>query len=276
MAILFNQHQPNIQPIDEFTIDAVWSHVFSLNEKSSVAHAIQDVKFCADALVPLLATVKAGLHYNWYLKQQLIELNSNSWSQNYPLMVCYILLIKTIFQVLQLITFLYQNSEQFFLICHTETFILLLFGTLLPPTNDNSQQQNQQSINDKSSNEPESPSLFTLPTDRASRHILELLTNLLLNDLCLNHESRLEWLFDALFDYLEGGGNSNCTYQSILFTELVNSCLERFMSSNMFFSNSVSMASLMIPQAAQDQQVINHSSELTAINVIHFLSKVLI
>lgn len=168
-----------------------------------------------------------------------------------------------------MITFLYQNSEQFFLICHTETFILLLFGTLLPPTNNS--QQTHQPMDDQSPNESESPNSVNLVIDRVSRQILELLTNLLLNDLCLSHESRVDWLFDALFDYLDGSGG---TYQSILFTELVNSCLERFMSSNMFFSNSISMASLMIPQVAQDQQLINHSSESTAINVIHFLSKV--
>lgn len=86
LAILFNQHQPNIQPIDEFTIDAIWSHVFSLNEKSSVAHAIQDVKFCADSLIPLLSMVKAGLHYSW---NQLAEVDSKHWSQNYPLMVTF-------------------------------------------------------------------------------------------------------------------------------------------------------------------------------------------
>lgn len=147
----------------------------------------------------------------------------------------------------------------------------------MPPNTLNTQQNHKLSSTDELlPNDPESPSCVNLPTDRASRHILELLTHLFLNDLSLNHENRSEWLFDALFEYLENSGSSNCTYQSILFTELVNSCLERFMSSNMFFTNSVSMVSLIIPQAAHEQQLINHSSESTAINVIHFLSKVLI
>lgn len=60
-----------------------------------------------------------------------------------------------------------------------------------------------------------------------------------------------------------------CSYQSVLYTELVNACLDRFMSSNMFFSN----VSLMTPQSAQHQ--ICQTSESTALNVIHFLSKVI-
>lgn len=35
--------------------------------------------------------------------------------------------------VTQLINFLYQNSERFFAICHTEIFVISLFTTLIPP-----------------------------------------------------------------------------------------------------------------------------------------------
>lgn len=60
-----------------------------------------------------------------------------------------------------------------------------------------------------------------------------------------------------------------CSYQSVLYTQLVNACLDRFMSSNMFFAN----VALMAPQSAQGQ--ICQTSESTALNVIHFLSKVI-
>ena len=100
--------------------------------------------------------------------------------------------------------------------------------------------------------------------------ILDLLTNILLNDLSICHDSRSEWLFDALVEYLEGGG-SMCAQQSVLFTELVNGCLEHFMASQMFFANSA----LTIPQSAQAQAfLVGHASESAALNVVHFLSKV--
>lgn len=56
-----------------------------------------------------------------------------------------------------------------------------------------------------------------------------------------------------------------CSYQSVLYTELVNACLDRFMSSNMFFTNVSLISSEQICQ----------TSESTALNVIHFLSKVI-
>lgn len=31
-AILFGQYNANIQPLDEFNVDIIWSHVFSLKE----------------------------------------------------------------------------------------------------------------------------------------------------------------------------------------------------------------------------------------------------
>lgn len=37
---------------------------------------------------------------------------------------------------------------------------------------------------------------------RAARLLKEMLTNVLLNDLCLSHEQRVEWPFDALVEVL--------------------------------------------------------------------------
>lgn len=55
----------------------------------------------------------------------------------------------------------------------------------------------------------------------------------------------------------------------MIYTDLVNACLDHFMSSDMFFSNSP----LLIPKSAAG--LLNHSSENTALNVVHFLSKVI-
>lgn len=49
---------------------------------------------------------------------------------------------------MQLITFLYQNSEIFFIISHTETFVLSLFSSLILTLNPpNSPQANSFSNN---------------------------------------------------------------------------------------------------------------------------------
>ena len=82
-------------------------------ERNSVAHALQQTVFCPEALLPLLAMIRAGLHHPSEPKP--------SWSRDYPVML------------VQLLSFLYQNAADFFLICHTETFAVALFTTLVPP-----------------------------------------------------------------------------------------------------------------------------------------------
>uniref|UniRef100_A0AC35F2R0 Uncharacterized protein n=1 Tax=Panagrolaimus sp. PS1159 TaxID=55785 RepID=A0AC35F2R0_9BILA len=102
----------------EFNVDLIWSNVFSLNATSSVSDAIAKCTFCPEALIPLFSMIRAGLHY-----PQSDNISQDHWSQSYPIMV------------LQLTTFLYQNSETFFGISHTSTFVITLFTTLLPRPN---------------------------------------------------------------------------------------------------------------------------------------------
>uniref|UniRef100_A0A915E805 WD repeat and FYVE domain-containing protein 3 n=1 Tax=Ditylenchus dipsaci TaxID=166011 RepID=A0A915E805_9BILA len=248
-------HCSGFAALEHLIFDLV--HVFALNEKSSVALAIQNVTFCPDVLIPILAMVRAGLHYH------KSEEDPKHWSQNYPLMV------------LQLIAFLYQNSEAFFLICHTEAFVVSLFTTLIPPIVHQPAAPLMQITTFAEQNKQNSLDLS--PTSAGSsgrcvRNILEQLTNILLNDLCLSHDFNNERLFDALVEYLDGGG-SMCSQQSVLFTELINACLDRFMSSNMFFANSTCMQGM--PFQAAESQLLSPSSETTAINVVYFLSRVI-
>ncbi|KAI6229287.1 Beige/BEACH domain-containing protein [Aphelenchoides besseyi] len=241
LALLFNQHNANIQPIEEFNVDLIWSHVFSLNVTSSVYDAIAKVDYCPEALIPLFAMLRVGLHFNDENNKLLPD---NHWSQNYSLII------------VQLVSFLYQNLENFISVCHTDTFVIVLFTVLVPPRSATTQPA-------------QTPSTLLGSNNRCARSILDMLANILLNDLCLQHdETHTEWLFDALVEFLDGGGAMH-SFQSSIFTDLVNTCLERFMSSDMFFTNS----SLMVPKSAEGQ--LNHSSECTAINVVHFLSRVI-
>uniref|UniRef100_A0A183C2A5 Uncharacterized protein n=1 Tax=Globodera pallida TaxID=36090 RepID=A0A183C2A5_GLOPA len=106
---------------------------------------------------------------------------------------------------------------------------------------------------------------------RQQKNSLELLTNILLNDLCLANEARTEPLFDALIEYMDCNGPTH-NRQNQLFTELVNGCLDHFMSSKMFFLNSASVP-LVVPPSAKTQ--LNQSAEYTSANVVRFLSRVI-
>lgn len=51
--------------------------------------------------------------------------------------------------IMQLITFLYQNSEVFFVVSHTETFVVSLFSTLILTQNQPNSPQTHSSSNIK-------------------------------------------------------------------------------------------------------------------------------
>jgi hypothetical protein len=171
----------------------IWSHVFSLNASSSVYDAIAKVDYCPEALIPLFAMLRVGLHYTDEDGQPIT--NESHWSQNYPLMIA------------QLISFLYQNLENFISVCHTDTFVIALFTVLVPPRSNGTSQT------------PAGLSEFRAPgqqvliniqqisagaSNRCARSILDLLSSILLNDLYLQHdETHTEWLFDSLVEVRE-------------------------------------------------------------------------
>lgn len=97
----------------------IWSHVFALNANSSVYDAIAKVDYCPEALIPLFAMLRIGLHYTDSNGQIIAD--EAHWKNNYPLMI------------VQLISFLYQNLENFIAVCHADTFVISLFTVLIPP-----------------------------------------------------------------------------------------------------------------------------------------------
>ena len=68
--------------------------------------------------------------------------------------------------------------------------------------------------------------------------------------------------------YLDGGGAMH-SLQSVVFTDVVNGCLEKFMSSDMFFADSP----LLVPKASE--RLFSRTSDFTAVNVVHFLARVI-
>uniref|UniRef100_A0A183C1L8 Uncharacterized protein n=1 Tax=Globodera pallida TaxID=36090 RepID=A0A183C1L8_GLOPA len=254
LSVLFQQHNPNIQPLGNFTIELVWSNVFGLDEQGSVADAIERAQFCPEIIVSLLATIRAAIHRQFEMEESN-EQNANDWSTNYPL------------RLLQFFNFLYQNSSQFFAICHTESFVVVLFSSLLPTQNAPQTPNSART----SAEECAATTAEECGGNRCVKQSLELLTNILLNDLCLANEARTEPLFDALIEYMDCNGPTH-NRQNQLFTELVNGCLDHFMSSKMFFLNSASVP-LVVPPSAKTQ--LNQSAEYTSANVVRFLSRVI-
>lgn len=96
-------------------MELVWTHVFGLNSTSSVFEAINSANFCFDAIIPLFAMIRTSIYHQSSIHQPWTVTNPST--------------------VVQMITFMYQNSPAFFNIAHTDEFILALFSTLIEDTN---------------------------------------------------------------------------------------------------------------------------------------------
>ncbi|KAK5981209.1 hypothetical protein GCK32_014053, partial [Trichostrongylus colubriformis] len=115
LAILVGQPVKDLRFCENFNVDQIWTHVFGLALNSSVYEAIRSAEFCYDALIPLLAMVRSCI----YSGNETLQ----GWHIDYPS------------AVVQMITFLYQNSPNFFAIAHSEEFVLAMFSSLIQDTN---------------------------------------------------------------------------------------------------------------------------------------------
>ncbi|PIO75659.1 hypothetical protein TELCIR_02284 [Teladorsagia circumcincta] len=62
LAILVGQPVKDLRFCENFNVDQIWTHVFGLALNSSVYEAIKSAEFCYDALIPLLAMVRACIY----------------------------------------------------------------------------------------------------------------------------------------------------------------------------------------------------------------------
>lgn len=113
LSILVGQPVTNLRFCDQFNMELVWTHVFGLSSNSSVFEAINSANFCFDAIIPLFAMIRTSIYHS----------SSAPWTQTNPS------------TVIQMITFMYQNSPAFFNIAHSDEFVLALFSTLIEDTN---------------------------------------------------------------------------------------------------------------------------------------------
>ncbi|KAK6038059.1 hypothetical protein COOONC_24437, partial [Cooperia oncophora] len=62
LAILVGQPVKELRFCESFNVDQIWTHVFGLALNSSVYEAIRSAEFCYDALIPLLAMIRASIY----------------------------------------------------------------------------------------------------------------------------------------------------------------------------------------------------------------------
>ncbi|VDM63087.1 unnamed protein product [Angiostrongylus costaricensis] len=62
LAVLVGQPVKDLRFCENFNVEQIWTHVFGLSFNSSVYEAIRSAEFCYDALVPLLAMVRACIY----------------------------------------------------------------------------------------------------------------------------------------------------------------------------------------------------------------------
>ncbi|CAD6191346.1 unnamed protein product [Caenorhabditis auriculariae] len=215
LSILVNQPVKEFRFCEQFNIELVWTHVFGLSSNSSVYEAISSKDFCFEALIPLFSMVRAAI----YCGSEALE----GWHVSYPA------------TVIQMVTFLYQNSSQFFMIAHSEEFILALFSTLIPNTNAMGV-RSESSDRDSGTPDPEKMAQFLAQPN--VRIVLDFLKKVLCDNLQVN-QSKTESAIDVLIDNVAENGLTRKT-QVYCLTHLVYMVLEHVVSTDLLSSSALS------------------------------------
>ncbi|MFH4977645.1 hypothetical protein AB6A40_004354 [Gnathostoma spinigerum] len=222
LSVLFGQPVPNIKLGTDFSLDLVWSNIFGLSLSSSVTEAISTATICPDALIPLLSMVRATLHDGKETDPD------DNWRQRYP---C---------TVIQILSFLYQNSSELFSICHTEEFIVLLFTVLIPfeitSVNTNIEKSTQSTDS-------------TLVIERVLRNpcgrsILDLIKRILCDDVYLSHDARTDNTLDTLIENIPDNGVSR-RFQSIVLSEIIVVCMDNMIATDILLEGSLTSMLLL-------------------------------
>ncbi|EPB75242.1 hypothetical protein ANCCEY_05641 [Ancylostoma ceylanicum] len=183
LAVLVGQPVKDLRFCESFNVDQIWTHVFGLSLNSSVYEAIRSAEFCYDALIPLLAMLRACI----YSGNEALQ----GWHVDYPS------------AVVQMITFLYQNSPNFFAIAHSEEFVLAMFSSLIQDTN--AMGMRSEAADRSTVGTPESEKVqgvLSLPSVKA---VLDFMKKLFCDDFQVAAGGRADSLVDVItevFDHL--------------------------------------------------------------------------
>ncbi|CAI5448055.1 unnamed protein product [Caenorhabditis angaria] len=220
LSILVGQPISNLRYCEQFNMELVWTHVFGLSSKSSVFEAINGANFCFDALIPLFSMCRAAIHNS----EEKIGENANT--------------------VIQMITFIYQNSAAFFQIAHTDEFILALFSSLIQDTNSMGVQRQMRKASHDFSPDPEYfQSFLSQPNVKM---IMDLLKKIISDNLQTN-SSKTDTLIDILMENIAESGITRKTQIACL-THLLHSTLEHVVATDLLTSSA-------LPPSQQPQQI---------------------
>ncbi|KAK6011209.1 hypothetical protein OSTOST_23717, partial [Ostertagia ostertagi] len=216
LAILVGQPVKDLRFCENFNVDQIWTHVFGLALNSSVYEAIKSAEFCYDALIPLLAMVRACI----YSGNEALQ----GWHADYPS------------AVVQMITFLYQNSPNFFAIAHSEEFVLAMFSSLIQDTNAMGVKSEAADKNTVGTPELEKvQGVLALPSVKA---VLDFMKKLFCDDFQVAPGSRADSLIDVITESIAENGRTR-KLQIVTLTALVHGVFEHLLSTDLLVSSSL-------------------------------------
>ncbi|CCF23439.1 WD repeat and FYVE domain-containing protein 3 [Caenorhabditis elegans] len=218
LSLLVGQPISALRFCDQFNMELVWTHVFGLNSTSSVFEAINSANFCFDAIIPLFAMIRTSIYHQSSIHQPWTVTNPST--------------------VVQMITFMYQNSPAFFNIAHTDEFILALFSTLIEDTNAmgvKSEVANRRSQDGGGSPDAEYFQAFLAQPN--VRIVMDLLKKICCDNLQVN-TSKNDTIIDAILDNISESGNTRKTQIACL-TSLLHSVLEHTVGTDLLSSSAL-------------------------------------
>uniref|UniRef100_A0A8R1HLC7 WD repeat and FYVE domain-containing protein 3 n=1 Tax=Caenorhabditis japonica TaxID=281687 RepID=A0A8R1HLC7_CAEJA len=217
LSLLVGQPVANLRFCDQLSMELVWTHVFGLSSTSSVFDAINSANFCFDALIPLFAMIRTSIYH---------PSAQQAWATANPS------------TVIQMVTFMYQNSPAFFNIAHSDEFVLALFSSLIEDTN--AMGQRSEVANRKSQEGGQSPDAEYFQTFLAQpnvRIVMELLKKIVSDNLQLN-TSKNDTIVDAILDNISESGITRKTQVACL-TALLHSVLEHVVGTDLLASSAL-------------------------------------
>ncbi|ETN78724.1 hypothetical protein NECAME_10189 [Necator americanus] len=206
LAVLVGQPVKDLRFCENFSVDQIWTHVFGLSLNSSVYEAIRSAEFCYDALIPLLAMALQG------------------WHVDYPS------------AVVQMITFLYQNSPNFFAIAHSEEFVLAMFSSLIQDTN--AMGVRSETADRSAVGTPELEkvqAVLTLPSVKA---VLDFMKKLFCDDFQVAAGGRADSLVDVITESVAENGSTR-KVQILTLSALVHAVFDHLISTDLLVSSSL-------------------------------------
>ncbi|ULT96044.1 hypothetical protein L3Y34_004591 [Caenorhabditis briggsae] len=236
LSILVGQPIPALRFCDQFNMELVWTHVFGLSSTSSVFEAINSANFCFDALIPLFAMIRTSIYHQSTIHQQWTITNPST--------------------VIQMITFMYQNSPAFFNIAHSDEFVLALFSTLIEDTNAmgvKSEIANRRSQDGS----PDSEYFQTFLTQPNVKIVMDLLKKIFSDNLQLN-SSKNDTIIDVILDNISESGITRKAQVACL-TSLLHSVLEHAVSTDL-------LASSALPPNTQPQNLVQIVSNISVLS----------